>query len=344
VPGFRCGTKNGTNDCYKNEQFALHPDGAVTNLISGYCVVEDKDESIALAAPGASGCSTAHAWQYDPKTMLLKSKSSGRCLGRWQNAPPPPPGPPNSHRPRVATEQNIDYLIAWVQGLKEHKNLTVDSLGIGYNEGVYNVTWMKEIRKRLDAAGLESLLTIGTDDCCGGQFGITHAMASDPVLNASIDIIGSHCTGPQNHQANPSEAVLALNKPLWNTEQVCSARARSDAWKQHRAAPRRTLYVGVVGPRVVGPRVVVLHGWAACHSRMQHVPGLACHRRQRCLATVATPRLLLVCFCFLLDGALRSALNVEHLAALGTRSISGSPIPARTSAGSSSRRCSWPRR
>ena len=33
----------------------------------------------------------------------------------------------------------------------------------------YNTTWMVEARKQFDAAGLQDMLTIGTDDCCGGQ-------------------------------------------------------------------------------------------------------------------------------------------------------------------------------
>ena len=158
-------------------------------------------------------------WSYDNATKQLKSVSSGRCLGRWQNPPPPPPGPPSNRRPHASTARNIKYLIGWIKGLKASKNLTIDSIGVGYNEGAYNVTWIKEARKAFDAAGLTELLTIATDDCCGGQFGIAHGMASDPELNASIDIIGSHCPGTQNRQQNPGANVLALNKPLWNTEQ-----------------------------------------------------------------------------------------------------------------------------
>ena len=71
---------------------ALHADGTLTNLISNSCAVESKDESILLQAPGPHGCDPAHGWKYDSKTKLLTSSSSGRCLGRWQNAPPPPPG------------------------------------------------------------------------------------------------------------------------------------------------------------------------------------------------------------------------------------------------------------
>jgi hypothetical protein len=44
-------------------------------------------------------------------------------------------------------------------------------------------------------AGLGHVLTIGTDDCCGGEYRVVPQMAADPELNASIDILGAHCTG-----------------------------------------------------------------------------------------------------------------------------------------------------
>ena len=37
-------------------------------------------------------------------------------------------------------------------------------------------------------AGLGSMLTIGTDDCCGGEYSIAKQMVNDAVLNASYDI------------------------------------------------------------------------------------------------------------------------------------------------------------
>lgn len=92
------------------------------------------------------------------------------------------------------------------------ENLTIDSIGTGYNEGGFNVTWMKEARKQFDQAGLEHLQTIGTDDCCGGQYSIAPKMATDPELNASIDILGAHCTGTQNGQHNPSADVLVRTR------------------------------------------------------------------------------------------------------------------------------------
>lgn len=213
-----CGIGPKKLDCYKNAQFALdRTAGDFTNLIAGACVVENEDEALVLQTPKGEGeggkCPTQ--WTYDNATKLITSVKSGRCLGRWQNAPPPPPGPapsPGGHNPTIASQHNIDYLIKWVKGLKDKKNLTIDSIGTGYNEGGFNVTWMKEARKQFDQAGLEHLQTIGTDDCCGGQYSIAPKMATDPELNASIDILGAHCTGTQNGQHNPSADVLVRTR------------------------------------------------------------------------------------------------------------------------------------
>ena len=121
-----------------------------TNLIAGQCVVENDATGALLlhtnlhartdvrsaGSSNATACPTQ--WTFDESTKLIKSVKSGRCLGRWQNAPPPPPGPPPSpggHHPTLSSQHNIDYLIRWVKGLKASKNLTIDSIGTGYNEG-----------------------------------------------------------------------------------------------------------------------------------------------------------------------------------------------------------------
>ena len=96
-------------------------------------VTEDPERETLKLAKSPSGA--AARWSVEGK--LLKNKASGRCIGRWQNAPPPAPGPhpgPHGHGPSTATEENIDYLVKWMLGLKKYKNLTIDSIGVGYNE------------------------------------------------------------------------------------------------------------------------------------------------------------------------------------------------------------------
>ena len=96
-------------------------------------VTEDPERETLKLTKSPSGA--AALWSVEGK--LLKNKASGRCIGRWQNAPPPAPGPhpgPHGHGATTATEENIDYLVKWMLGLKKYKNLTIDSIAVGYNE------------------------------------------------------------------------------------------------------------------------------------------------------------------------------------------------------------------
>ena len=114
----------GKLDCYKNAQFnktAAAPTAAgfvqLQNAISGMFVQEDPErETLTLTKQTQQGSHTplsppppAALWSLEHRG-LLKNKNSGRCIGRWQNAPPPPPGlpPPHGHGSTTATEENIE--------------------------------------------------------------------------------------------------------------------------------------------------------------------------------------------------------------------------------------------
>jgi hypothetical protein len=166
ISGQSCGIapQAGTEECYKNAQFTFVANTSLLlNSMFGDCVVEDpsrKTLKLAHALPSVEGAtpglcaSPSAAWQYDAKTKLIHAVGSGRCLGVWQNAPPAPaPSPRPAQRPQIFSPRNIEYLVDWVSGLKTHKNLTLDSLGIGYNEHSFNASWMKEMKQALVAAG-----------------------------------------------------------------------------------------------------------------------------------------------------------------------------------------------
>ena len=50
-------------------------------------------------------------------------------------------------------DKNTQYLLAWIHGLKEKKNLTLDSISLGRNEAGYDVDWIKRTRQAMNAAG-----------------------------------------------------------------------------------------------------------------------------------------------------------------------------------------------
>ena len=119
------------------------------------------------------------------------------------------------------TPANVAYQLAWLRGLRSRRNLTVDSIGVGYNENAFNATFIKAFRAALGAdAALASTVTIAADQCCGSEYDIVAAMAKDPELRAAVDVVGTHCPGPINGQKLPPPAAVAPgHKPLWDTEQ-----------------------------------------------------------------------------------------------------------------------------
>ena len=98
----------------------------------------------------------------------------------------------------IFSEKNIQYIINWIKGAKKYHNISIDTIGVGYNEGNYDITWIKKIKKNLTDNGLENIKTIAADDCCGRQYKILSDMEKDPELASAIDIIGTHCPGTIN--------------------------------------------------------------------------------------------------------------------------------------------------
>eukprot|EP00493_Phyllostaurus_siculus_P027274 UN27621 len=119
----------------------------------------------------------------------------------------------------IFTEQNKDYLIAWINGLKKYRNLTIDSIGVSFNEEYYNKTWIIEMKTRLVNNGYANIKTIAADMCCGRQYQIANDMLKDENLRKSVDVIGTHCPGPVNGQKSPTDEMMSLGVPFWDTEQ-----------------------------------------------------------------------------------------------------------------------------
>lgn len=62
-----------------------------------------------------------------------------------------------------------DYIVRWIEGAKEVHNLTIDFIGI-WNEKPYNVTYIKTLRRTLDARGFTKTKIVASD----GGWGIVN--------------------------------------------------------------------------------------------------------------------------------------------------------------------------
>jgi hypothetical protein len=127
------------------------------------------------------------------------------------------------------SQNGIQFLLDWLGCAKQH-GLTIDYMG-GWNErGGWNTTWWKNMRAALNEHGYGAVKLVASDQVesfseVGG------AMAQDAAFAKAVSVIGEHypCgwNGPTPISEYPnvetdcrtSQAVQALNKPLWASEQ-----------------------------------------------------------------------------------------------------------------------------
>ncbi|WP_327242130.1 galactosylceramidase [Streptomyces sp. NBC_01320] len=127
------------------------------------------------------------------------------------------------------SQNGIQFLLDWLGCAKQH-GLTIDYMG-GWNErGGWNTTWWKNMRAALDEHRYGAVKLVASDQVesfseVGG------AMAQDTAFAKAVSVIGEHypCgwNGPTPISEYPnvetdcrtSQAVQALNKPLWASEQ-----------------------------------------------------------------------------------------------------------------------------
>eukprot|EP01065_Artemidia_motanka_P000146 TRINITY_DN1004_c2_g6_i1.p1 TRINITY_DN1004_c2_g6~~TRINITY_DN1004_c2_g6_i1.p1 ORF type:complete len:683 (+),score=164.62 TRINITY_DN1004_c2_g6_i1:319-2367(+) len=142
------------------------------------------------------------------------------------------------------TERNVNYIVAWLRGMREKKGLNISSIGVGYNEHPFNATWIKMVRRALDYGGFADVRTVASDQCCGAEWSIADAMAKDEELRDAVDVIGAHCPTQVNGRKAVPEKALSLGKPLWDSEQHFGLPDPSDTpcWEWKAAADLARTY------------------------------------------------------------------------------------------------------
>ena len=114
------------------------------------------------------------------------------------------------------SQDNINYIIAFITGAKNYHNLKIDYTGI-WNERMYDIEFIKNLRKALNDNGLNEVKLIAADLCCHQQWRIADDMKRDDALRKAVDVIGDHYT-ERDRAYNSSESAKSFGIPIWNNE------------------------------------------------------------------------------------------------------------------------------
>ena len=114
------------------------------------------------------------------------------------------------------SQDNINYMIAFIKGAKDYHHLKIDYAGI-WNERMYDIEFIKNLRKALNENGLNDVKLVAADLCCHMQWQIADDMRTDTVLRKAVDVIGDHYT-ERDRAYNSSENAKSFGIPVWNNE------------------------------------------------------------------------------------------------------------------------------
>ena len=117
------------------------------------------------------------------------------------------------------SQDNINYIIAFIKGARQYHELKIDFTGI-WNERMYNIEFIKNLRKALDKNGLDEVQLVAADQTGNKQWLIADEMKQDNELRKAIAVIGDHY--PEREKADKayssSDNARSFGIPVWNNE------------------------------------------------------------------------------------------------------------------------------
>jgi O-glycosyl hydrolase len=122
----------------------------------------------------------------------------------------------NPKENNVWTENNINYILDWLDHAKSDYGLTIDYIG-GWNERGNDKNWYRSFHSALQNHGYSNLKVVGDDSF---NWNVGREAHDDSAFAGSFDIIGQHYPGyaPDIAQNPDWQASLATGKPLWGSE------------------------------------------------------------------------------------------------------------------------------
>ncbi len=129
------------------------------------------------------------------------------------------------------SQDMADYVVKFILGARKVHGLEINYTGVA-NERYYDVGWIKQLRRTLDANGLKQVGIVAADQAepdmiplpaATGQqttaptiWDIAGEINQDPELRAAVAAIGGHY--PFRHRMTVPEAALRSGLPLWSSE------------------------------------------------------------------------------------------------------------------------------
>jgi len=122
------------------------------------------------------------------------------------------------------SDENAEYMAKFIKGAKDIHGLSIDYIGC-WNETLYNVDWLKTLRKTLNQYHLQTKI-VAADEVA--KWNIVNDMLHDSELFRTVDIIGNHyCQEYKGksvweNRGNDYRIItpeaLQCGKPIWSTE------------------------------------------------------------------------------------------------------------------------------
>ncbi|MHC4418508.1 MAG: discoidin domain-containing protein [Planctomycetota bacterium] len=116
---------------------------------------------------------------------------------------------------RFYSQDNADFIAAFVEGAKKHHDLAIDYCGI-WNERMYDIPWIKTLRKTLDSNNLKDVKIIAAD-MHWDIWKIADDMSTDQQLYDAVYAVGVHYPYKKT-DCHSTEVARGLGKPLWSSE------------------------------------------------------------------------------------------------------------------------------
>ena len=118
------------------------------------------------------------------------------------------------NRQKFYTQDNADFVAAFIRGAKEYHGLDINYCGI-WNETPHDSAWIKRLRKTLNDRGLAGVGIVACDEDAGEGpiWGIVDEFPPNPELEKAVQVVGAHYPKFQS-----TAAAKLCGKPLWSSE------------------------------------------------------------------------------------------------------------------------------